>query len=272
MTDRRGMGDPGQARERARNLFMIGRLADACDAAREALAQDALDASTLRLSADIEAALGDLESALDYAAQAISVEASASSYAVLASIQRRAGDFAAAIASCERGLALDPEHVTLHVTASLAWAGPWLDGSTDRPSETRREAASQSAALAARALELDPTETFPYYAASVAELVRNDLYAAASILTKGLALDPEWVAGHLLMSGIRGRQGMVKLASRHLATAGMLSPNDETPISQLRAIAGKRRFRRNRPGPSIWWLAPEARKILEADAELGGGR
>ena len=264
------MGEPGEARERARNLFTIGRLTDARDVAHEALAHDAVDASTLRLVADIEAGLGDLESALEYAARAVSMEASASSYAVLASVQRRDGDFAAAIASCERGLALDPEHVTLHVTASLAWAGPWLADTTVRPSPAQLEAANQSTALAARALELDPAQTLPYYAAAVAELVRNDLYAAATILATGLALDPEWAAGHLLMSGIRGRQGMVKLASRHLATAGSLSPNDETPISQLRAIAGKRRFRRNRPGPSVWWLAPEARTILEADAELGG--
>lgn len=266
------MGLTGEAHERVQNLFTIGRLDDARAAAREVLSEDPSDAVALRLLANIEAGLGDLQTARERAEDAVASEPSATSYAVLASIQRRDGDFAAAIAACDSGLAVDPEHVALHVTASLSWSGPWLDSRPGRPSPAQQDAAFRAATFAGRALELDPAATFPYYAAAVAELVRDDPYAAASILDEGLALDPEWAAGHLLMSGIRGRQGMVKLASRHLATAGRLTPNDGKPLEQLRAIAGKRRFRRNTPGPSIWWMAPEARQILEADAALGGPR
>ena len=265
------MGAAGNARERARNLLMLGRLEEARAAAGEALALDGADAVALRLLAQIESADGDLDRARTHAEAAVAADQSASSFLVLASIERRSGDYAAAIRACESGLQKDPDRPDLHSTMSLAWSGPWLAEKTVRVSDRRKAAAETAERLARDSLELDPEHAMGWYALAVAMLVHNDPFAAAKVMEDGLALHPDWPEGHLLMSGIRGRQGMVKLASRHLATAGRLAPADDTPLRRLREIAGRSGLRRRKTNTAAWWLAPEARAVLDADARLGGG-
>jgi tetratricopeptide (TPR) repeat protein len=266
------MGAADSARDRARNLFVLGRLDQAREAAAEVLSSDGSDAGALRLLAQIEGAAGDLDLARTHAQAAVGADQSALSFLVLASVERRSGDYAAAITACEAGLDRDPARADLHSTMSLAWSGPWLSEQPARLSDRQRQAAETAERLARDSLELDPEHALGWYALAVAKLVHNDPFAAATAMSDGLALHPDWAEGHLLMSSIRGRQGMVKLASRHLATAGRLSPGDDAPVRRLRAVAGRAGFRGRRANTSAWWLAPEARAILEADARLGGGR
>jgi len=263
------MLNPDHARQRARHLLTLRRLDESRSAVADALSADPTDGRSLRLLAEIELAAGEGECARELARQALAELPEADSYLVLASVERRLDDYAAAITSCEQGLNLEPDHAGLHVTLSLAWSGPWLKDHPTTLSDDRRRAADEASAAADRALEIDPDKPNAHYAAAVAQLVRNDPLGAAQALETGLALQPDWPEGHLLMSGIRARQGMVKLASRHLATAGRLNPQDQEPIRLLRGMRGRSLFRR-KTKPTPWWLAPEARDVLAADDHFGG--
>lgn len=264
------MRESDDARERVRHLMTIGRLDQARSLITELLASDPADGRSLRLLAEIELAGGDVERARALAQAAVSELPDAVSFLVLASVERQRRDFAAAVAACDRGLALEPDNPALHVTLSLAWAGPWLKEQPNSRTQEHLRAVEHAAGAASRALELDPDRPMAHYASAVANLVRNDVFAAAKALEPALELQPDWPEGHLLMSAIRGRQGMVKLASRHLATAGRLNPTSEEPLRQLRVLGGTRRLVRKKSLQTPWWLAPEARDILDADRRLGG--
>ncbi len=263
------MVDSDDAQQRARHLLTLRRLDDARTAVGIALAQDPNDGPSLRLLAEIELADDNLDLARELANEALTALPDPTSFLVLASVERRREDFAAAIQACEQGLSIDPDDPALHVTMSLAWSGPWLSEQSSTPNPRREVAATAASKAAARALDLDPDRPNAHYAAAVAQLVQHDTLGAAKALETGLKLQPEWVEGHLLMGAIRARQGMIKLSSRHLATAGRLNPMNELPLDQLRQMRGRSRFRR-KPTAQPWWLAPEARAVLEADQNLGG--
>lgn len=263
------MLDEHHARDRARNLLTLHRLDEARSVLSDLLSSDPTNGETLRLLADVELAADDPEAAHAAARDAVAHDPVARSFHTLARTERQLGDFAAAVSSCERGLAVDPDDPGLHVTLALAWAGPWLNDTTTQASNERVRAHTAASAAAQRALELDPERPNAHYAAAVSHLVTGDAFGASKALEPGLALAPEWPEGHLLMGAIRARQGMAKLSSRHLAIAGRLNPRDDTSIGVLRRMSGRRRFARSTPP---WWLAPEARDVLEADRRLGGPR
>ena len=263
------MVESSDLRRRADNLYQLGRLDEARAAAGEALAGDPDDALAIRLLAQIEMAAGNETEAIAHAEVAVGLRPDGVTWLVLASMQRRTGDFAAAIGSAERGLEVAPDLAALHVTRSLAWSGPWID---DRSASTRRDAAvAQAREAAERARELDPQDRFAWFALASAHLADGDPFAAATAMEEGLRLSPDWFDGHVLMSAIRSRQGMVKLASRHLATAGRLDPRRDEPIRRLRLLRGPRP-RWWRRGRTAWWLDSEARDVLARDDELGGER
>lgn len=263
------MVDPDNARKRASNLLALGRVDDARGALGATLAHNPTDADALRLLAEIEMADDNLDEALDRAREAVSLSPGPGAFLVLANVERRHGDFAAAVNACEKGLNLSPDDAALHITRALAWSGPWLSADRDTANPERQRAAREALASATHARELDPERPNVHYAAAVAQLVHGDAFAAAKALDVGLAIDPEWVEGHLLMSAIRGRQGMPKLASRHLAIAGRLNPTNDDAIRRLRQVRGRSLLRR-KPKQAPWWLAPEARAVLEADRRVGG--
>lgn len=257
------------AKQRATHLLTLRRLEEARTAISVVLTAEPNDGSALRLLAEIELADDNFDLAHDLAVEAVSHLPNPTSFLVLASVERRRGDFAAAVHTCEEGLVIDPDDPALHITLSLAWSGPWLSERSSTITPERQRAAQAATKTADRALELDPDRPNAHYAAAVAALVRHDPLGAANALNPGLELQPDWVEGHLLMSAIRARQGMVKLSSRHLATAGRLNPTNDQPIRQLRQMRGRSFFRR-KPNPAPWWLAPEARAVLDADNKLGG--
>lgn len=263
------MKDSAVVRQQARNLLVLRRVSEARAIVGDLVAADGTDADALGLLAEIEFLDGNDDRARQLARDAVTHRPDATSFLVLASIERRLGDFDAAISACERGLAIEPQHVGLLIVLSMAWAGPWMNDTSAEIVAERHRAAEQSLVAARMALELEPDRPMAHYAMAVAHLAGNDLLAAARALTAGLELRPDWYDGHLFMSAVRARQGMVKLASRHLVAAGRLDPANPEPTRVLRLWSGKRRFGRRPARADAWWLVSEAREILDADRRYG---
>lgn len=264
------MDDVERLRRHGQNLLLLRRFDEARSSALEALSQEPGEASTHRLLGEIELGAGRLDLAAQHATDAMGIAADPASLHLAARVARHAGRYDEAIELCSRALVMEPDLAPLHMTLSLATSGPWLDARPDGDGASDRTAASTRAMDAANtALALQPDQTGGYYAKAVAHVIADDLVGAASALEQGLSVQPDWPDGHVLMGVVRARQGMVKLASRHFATAGRLDPGDDRHIERLRAMRPSRRFlnrRRKRQVP--WHLAPEARQIIAADDRL----
>ena len=263
------MDEADALRLQARNLLDLRRFDDARATAARALISDPGDARSIRLLGEIELAAGDLDAALGHAEAAISAHPSVQSFHLGARIARTRTDFALAIEWCAAANALEPDHAEVYVTASLAHAGPHLGSGGDDSATTLRPVIEAATMAAERALVLDPDLPGAYYARSVCHLLGDETLAAATTLEDGLRLRPDWPDGHVLMGAIRAKQGMIKLASRHFATAGRLNPTDRSHLDRLQRMRGRARRRlRRSPTPIPWYLAPEARAVLSAADEL----
>ncbi len=304
------MDDVSGIYERAQSLFDLGRLEAAEEHLGRALIQAPDDARLHLLRFEIHAARDEDDAALEAAERALELQISASTLHAGSRANRAVGRLDRARDLIDSAIDRDPERAMLHVSKALTVLDPYLADVTSGTFETRRNAAVEARAAADVAIELRPDMRNGWYARGMAAVVDSDLPAAATDLDEALRLDPEWPAAHMAMGWIRHRQGMVKLASRHYATAGRLDPHNERSIERLRGMgyaggltmAGATpvigmitiflfalgliaamigaalmlavvwtwiRFRPSRsPKLDTVGLAPEAKRVLEADLRL----
>jgi tetratricopeptide (TPR) repeat protein len=249
------------------NLLQIGRLEQAHERARAAVAEEPEDAEAHRVLAEVHLAADRLDDAVETSLTALGLDGSPTMLELGARTHHCAGDLHNAQNLIDRAVALAPERSSLHVRRSLVLtsvAGATLD-------EVSRSATLDDAIAAAdTGVECNPQNSRAWFARGSARVTQEDLLGASKDLTEAIRLEPTWPVPHNLLGVVRARQGMMKLSSRHFAIAGRLDPEDGRAIERLRNLAGfsgifgRRRVRRN-----PMHLAPEARALLEIDRELG---
>lgn len=272
------MHEPHNLGEAAWNLFHLGRLETAADQAATALAETPGDPSMLRLLAEIALDADHYEEAARLTAQALEADDSINSHLLASRVFDSSGDTCRSLEHVDRAIQLDPTSAYSHALRALLLARPHV------PSETPREEKVEVLASARRsadtAIALDPELAFARYASAVVAMAGGSLADAAADLDAALEIEPDSPSAHLLQGSVRARQGMVRLSSRHFAIAGRLDPESDAAIRTLRKLedadrsrlgrAIPRRFRRRRPAPRAH-IAPEARRILDADRRLRPG-
>ena len=234
------MDEGARAEETARNLFAIGRLDAARQKATEALAADPQSARIHVLLAKIAHQSGDSDAALTAVETGLALEPSIDALHVASIIHRSRRSFDEALAATDRAIELSPEGAVLHVGRALTLVGPFFgEDATTFDASIHEEEIEAARVSALRAAELDPLMANAPYAAALCALVLGDLPGAADALSKSLELDPESAETHLVMGQTRARQGMSKLASRHLAAAGRLDPADQRATSTLKTLTAR---------------------------------
>lgn len=235
------MDDGARAEETARNLFAIGRYDAARQKAAVALAADPQRASVHVLLARIAYESGDSDAALEAIRVALALDPTVDALHVASVVHRSLRSFDDAIRLTERAIQLQPDAAILRVSKTLTLVGPFF-GETPSiyDADEHASALDEARQSARRAAELDPLLANAPYSLALCHLVTGDLPGAADALSRSLELDPESAEAHLVMGQTRARQGMSKLASRHLAAAGRLDPTDQRATSTLRSMTARR--------------------------------
>ena len=259
------MTDPATAAQRARHLLDIGRLDEARTTLAQGLAAQPSDPTLHLLMARAHHEAGEPAEALAAAERSIALEVNPVALQLAGASHRALGDYGAALASYDRAIAVEPEGARYHVGRALTLVAPFVDADeTAEPADLAD--AVRSCGIAAG---LDAELAVVPYTRGLIAMVEGDLPGAAHHLERSLELDPEFADGHRLLGTVRARQGMSRLASRHLAAAGRLDPTDHQPLSLLRRLARPLSRRARRRGElDTDHMVPAARRILEADLRL----
>lgn len=259
------MTDPSAAVQRARHLLDIGRVDDAKVVLGEALATEPSNPTLHLLLAQAHHAASEPADALAAAERSIAIEVNPVALQLAGASHRAQGDYEAALASYDRAIVIEPEGARFHVGRALTLVAPFL-AAEDTASPTDLADAVRSCGIAAG---LDAELAVVPYTRGLIAMVEGDLPGAAHHLERSLELDPEFADGHRLLGTVRARQGMSRLASRHLAAAGRLDPTDQQPLTLLRRLARPLTRRARRRGElDTDHVVPAARRILEADLRL----
>lgn len=266
------MTDSSAAATRARHLIDIGRFDEAKRTLAQALARDPDDADLHLVMARAHHHAGEPVDALAAADRSLAISVSVPALHFAAAAHRTLGRWEESLTHYDRAIAIEPQSARLHVGRALTFIAPHL-----RDEDPRATALDDDIAAATRACdtaaELDAELAVVPYARGLAWLARGDLPTAASHFEETLRLDPESADAHRLLGTVRARQGMARLASRHLAAAGRLDPTDAEPLSLLRRLARPWSRRARRRGElEAEHLVPDARRILEADLRLRPAR
>lgn len=259
------MTDASTAAQRARHLLDIGRIDEAKQALGEALASEPANPTLHLLMARAHHAADEPAEALAAAERSIAIEVNPIALQLAGASHRALGDYEAALASYDRAIAIEPEGARFHVGRALTIIAPFLG--RERPAEPAQLAdAIRSCGIAAG---IDAELAVVPYTRGLIAMVEGDLPGAAHHLERSLELDPEFADAHRLLGTVRARQGMPRLASRHLAAAGRLDPDDAQPLTLLRRLARPLSRRARRRGEiDTDHVVPAARRILEADLRL----
>jgi tetratricopeptide (TPR) repeat protein len=267
------MSDPTAAAEKGRNLLAIGRTDAALTIIGEAIASDPSNAPLHVLMARAHNAAGDADATLMAAERALALEVSVGALHLAAVAHRSRREWDRSLELLARAIELAPEQPNLHIGRALTLLGPWVASADTPEHEAERvdDGCVAEAILSAdRAAQLDPELALAPFAHAFAAVARDDLPAAAAHLERALQLDPEWSTAHLVLGKVRARQGMGRLASRHLAAAGRLEPTDTDALHILRRLTSPASRRARRRGRlDLDRVVPEAQRILEADIRLG---
>jgi tetratricopeptide (TPR) repeat protein len=270
------MSDSTVAAEKAANLLAIGRVDEAVTLIGEAIAADPANPDLHVAMARAHNAQGDADATLAAAERALALEVDVAALHLAAVAHRSRREWTTSLELLARAVEIDPAAANLHVGTALTLLGPWIaaaetpDHAAERVDDGR---VAEAIHAADRAAALDPELALVPYVRAFAAVARDDLPAAATHLEAALRLDPEWSVAHLVLGRIRARQGMGRLASRHLAAAGRLEPTDTGALHLLRRLTSPVSRRARRKGRlDLERVVPDARRILEADLRVGGGR
>ncbi len=257
------------------NLLAVGRVDEAVTLIGEAIAADPANADLHVAMARAHHAGGDADETLAAATRALALDVDVAALHLAAVAHRTRREWAESLELLSRAIDLTPDAANLHVGTALTLLGPWIAPADTPAHEAERVddgRVAEAIHAADRAATLEPELALVPYVRGFVALARDDLPAAASHLETALRLDPEWSTAHLVLGKIRARQGMGRLASRHLAAAGRLEPSDTGALHLLRRLTtpGGRRARR-KGRLDLDRVVPDARRILQADLRIGGG-
>lgn len=249
-------------------LFDLGRYDDARQRAGEALAHDPANHAAHTLMARTLYELDEHRSALDAATASLALQETPRAHHIAALIERARQEHASSLRHLDRAIDLEPEWFLPHTSAGLTL----VNRAATEDGPDRAASLDEARVHATHGRDLAPQTPLAHYALAVVEQTSGDLVAAADHGTRCVELDPEWTDAHLLMARIRWAQGMHRLASRHLSSAGSHDRGGGRALELLkrlnRGLVG--RFGRRR-GATSSELVPEARRILEVDRDLRGG-
>ena len=96
-----------------------------------------------------------------------------------------------------------------------------------------RETLAQARAMAQRAIQADPDDPWPHFAAGYVHAVSRGFDQAVAELSEAIDLNPSFAFAHMILGCAYGYGGMPDDGLHHLALASRLSPRDFTRSAHL---------------------------------------
>ncbi len=209
-------------------------------------------------------AAGEAAEAGEAARRSLGLEITAEGLHLLGVSQRMLGDDAGSQESYRSAIGLAPESPDLRIGLALTLVSPL--GDADPAPADSPERIAEARERCGEAATLAPDHAAVPYTRGIVEMAADDLPGAARHLERALELDPELAAAHRVLGTVRARQGMGRLASRHLAAAGRLEPGNPQALSLLRRLVRPMTRRARRRGDAdTSRVVPAAAHIIETD-------
>ncbi len=236
----------------AESLFASGKLAQAEESYRQAIAVDPDEAAYYIALARVQVFAGRPQDAVTTAQDAVLIDPnSALAHAVLAWAYDFTGDLIRARQEIDTALALDPSQALIHAYHAEILADSDLY--------------DEAGAAARRALELDP-QLLEAHRAMGYVLERVARYSdAVTYYQTAIALNPNLPLLHISLGNMYRAQGEIELAVDSYTNAIALAPTDPTPLTLLaQTYAGIGEY-----GKASQWAA-EAVRLNPSDPFLHG--